>query len=121
MSRVFFAVRSSNSLTLLIVGVTSLRTYVLVAQPRVSGRMQATSAAIAENRFIESAPSRRSAWSAAGLLRCSSARRLPIARRQCKISFIVFNYLRATGGAWSPLHLPQQIILTRGVEFLPTG
>src|SRR5208337_4810639 len=97
MSRVFFAVRSSNSLTLLIVGVTSLRTYVLVAQPTVSGRMQATSAAITENRFMESAPSRRSARSTAGLLRNESARRLPIARHQRKVRSIVFKYLRAIG------------------------
>ena len=53
MSRVFFAVRSSNSLTLFTVGVTSLRTYFFEAQPTVSGRTTATVTAARLKRFIE--------------------------------------------------------------------
>src|ERR1700722_5333569 len=52
-SRVFFAVRSSNSLTLFTVGVTSLRTYFLEAQPTVSSRTIATATAARLKRFIK--------------------------------------------------------------------
>ena len=51
MSRLFFAVRSSYSFVLLISGVVSLRTYFLLAQPRVEAIANA-SMNVNEVRFI---------------------------------------------------------------------
>src|ERR1700756_3253505 len=51
MSWLFFAVRSSSSLVLLISGVVSLRTYFLLAQPRVEAIANA-SMNVNEVRFI---------------------------------------------------------------------